>query len=572
MNLVPTLAINTYEITMKSVFKESGSLAARCRVPSPTRTQNRRRVPSSTPEPQATRTQSTANHDDDDSEIEVFGPFEIEDPLLKGSVPKSRKRRACGTEPLGASSSSALRVAGSATHAENLHPFFTKYLKIPSVKSRPLTTLVDSMQGLSLEGESLASRRPTSSASTSSPRLSAQLIPHPAVPSKKAEAQPEEDTEDQHELYSYTLYEPAPARVYVTNEDEANDLVGMLQGPIGFDMEWRVFYTRSSSGPMKVTTCRTATVQVCDERMILVIQVHRMQRFPQKLQELIESKTIVKMGANILNDGAKLFSDYGVAGQNLVELGALARQADPDAAKLFITKRGTVRNSTAGIASLAKVVAKYCGKILEKPKERTSNWEAPLTERQLSYAANDAHSALMAYLKILEIAKQHDRALTPSGYTKHVGSALSGLPSEDEGLDDEETSQGKDKGTEDHSIVPSVDTKATKTDVAPVIIPLTHTGMRSQYWRAYRMWHGKGTSLEDMCKTLSIEGPPLKRTTVISYVIGALQADTTLPFDMRKLREIVQTETKSWSYYKPWLLQVGREGRGVAGATAAKRE
>lgn len=86
------------------------------------------------------------------------------------------------------------------------------------------------MQGLSLECESLASRRPTSSASTSSSRLPAQLIPHPAVPSKKAEAQPEEDTEDRRESYSYTMYEPAPARVYVTNEDEANDLVGMLQG------------------------------------------------------------------------------------------------------------------------------------------------------------------------------------------------------------------------------------------------------------------------------------------------------------------------------------------------------
>ncbi|KAL4262805.1 3'-5' exonuclease domain-containing protein [Pleurotus pulmonarius] len=556
---------------MKSVLKDSGSLAARCRVPSPPRTQNRCRVPSGPQELQPTRTQSTASHDDNDSEIEVFGPFEIEDPLPKTSVPKSRKRRATGAESHGAFDSNVLRVAGSATHAENLHPFFTRNLKIPSVKSRPLTTLVDSMQGLSLEGGSLPSGRPTS-ATLASSSLPAQLMPHSIVPSKKPEAQPEEDTEDQHEFYSYKLYEPAPARVYVTNEDEANDLVGMLRGPIGFDMEWRVFYTRSSSGPVKVTTCRTATVQVCDERMILVIQVHRMKRFPQKLKELIESKTIVKMGANILNDGAKLFSDYGVVGQNLVELGALARQADPDAAKLFITKRGTVRNSTAGIASLAKVVAKYCGKVLEKPKERTSNWEASLTERQLTYAANDAHSALMAYLKILEIAKQHDRTLTPSAYTRHVSSALSGLPSEDEELDDEEASQGTDKGTEKHSIVPSVDTKATKTDVAPVIIPLTHTGMRSQYWRAYRMWHGKGTSLEDMCKTLSIEGPPLKRTTVISYVIGALQADTTLPFDMRKLREIVQTETKSWSYYKPWLLQVGREGRGVAGATAAKRE
>lgn len=115
-------------------------------------------------------------------------------------------------------------------YADSLHPFFTRNLKIPSVNSRPLTTFVDSMQGLSLQGESLPSGRLTSVASTSSSSLSAKMMPHSAGPLKKAETHPEEDTEDQCELYSYTSYEPAPARVYVTNEDEANDLVDILQG------------------------------------------------------------------------------------------------------------------------------------------------------------------------------------------------------------------------------------------------------------------------------------------------------------------------------------------------------
>lgn len=72
----------------------------------------------------------------------------------------------------------------------------------------------------------------------------------------------------------------------------------------------------------------------------------------------------------MIDDGNKLSRDFGIKAQNLIELGALGRQADPT----FTHKRA--------IVSLADVVAHFTGKSLFKGgKERTSNWEEPLTEK-----------------------------------------------------------------------------------------------------------------------------------------------------------------------------------------------
>lgn len=74
-----------------------------------------------------------------------------------------------------------------------------------------------------------------------------------------------------------------------------------------------------------------------------------------------------------IDDGQKLFRDYGILARNLVELGAVARQVDPSFAKAH--KRS--------IVSLAKVVETYTQKTLSKGPVRTSNWETkPLSESQ----------------------------------------------------------------------------------------------------------------------------------------------------------------------------------------------
>lgn len=77
------------------------------------------------------------------------------------------------------------------------------------------------------------------------------------------------------------------------------------------------------------------------------------------------------------DDGEKLYRDYGILASNLVELGAFAHRADAT----------FVQTYTRSIVALAKVVAHYTGKTLDKGKARSSNWEtAPLSEEQFTCA------------------------------------------------------------------------------------------------------------------------------------------------------------------------------------------
>jgi len=74
----------------------------------------------------------------------------------------------------------------------------------------------------------------------------------------------EEPTPTKHP-YSYKDYTPEPTMVYTRSVSEVNDHLPMLSGPLGFDMEWKVTFSKESR--------LTAVVQICDEKYIWVIQV-----------------------------------------------------------------------------------------------------------------------------------------------------------------------------------------------------------------------------------------------------------------------------------------------------------
>ncbi|KAG1861142.1 hypothetical protein DFJ58DRAFT_777819 [Suillus subalutaceus] len=326
--------------------------------------------------------------------------------------------------------------------------------------------------------------------------------------------------------YSYVDYcDPSPTVVYTRCEDEANKLVQTLESPLGFDLEWRVLW---NSGAQER---RTALVQLCDKSTILLIQVSQMKRFPERVLEVIESPSIVKTGANIHNDGEKLYRDFGITTRGLVELGALAHVADDTFSSIY--KRRVV--------SLAKMTAMYLEYNLTKSKERTNNWEADLNDKMVHYAANDAHAALMVHLKLLDLAKASNKELDPTKYTCSVDP-------------------------------PSLRTGTTKVIASPTppesnapnFPSLAPAPPRPQYMRAYNLWHHRDTPLDKMCDILKTGGrvEPLKESTVISYVVGAIQADTSLPFDMSKLLELVKMEAGSWSRHRAWLMDAERSGRG----------
>ena len=100
------------------------------------------------------------------------------------------------------------------------------------------------------------------------------------------------------------------------------------------------------------------------------------------LQEILESKAVLKVGMGLGNDRSALAARYGIQLANVLDLGEKLRGPG---------HRGTVGAKVA--------VAHFFGQKLQKSKKvGTSNWANPrLSEGQLLYAANDAHVALRLY-------------------------------------------------------------------------------------------------------------------------------------------------------------------------------
>ncbi|KAI6145225.1 ribonuclease H-like protein [Pisolithus tinctorius] len=324
--------------------------------------------------------------------------------------------------------------------------------------------------------------------------------------------------------YSYLDYRNPPAAVLYTQcEDEANDLVQSLESPLGFDMEWRVKWQAGAAER------RTALVQLCDSQTILLIHISNMKRFPRKVLEVIECPNIVKTGANIKKDGEKLYRDFGIRARGLVELGALAAKADEKFKTVY--KREVV--------SLAKMVSVYLGKTLVKTSVRTSNWEAKLTSEMVDYTANDCHCAVMVYNTLVEKAAEEGKRLDVSMYSCVIDPRTVKLGVESRATAWETSSNSSSSVTGP----PSFRDYCIPEPASP------------QYLRAYKMWYEHKMPLDKMCFELKTGGrtEPLKTSTVISYVVGALQADASLPFDLRELRELVQMEVGSWQRHRAWI-------------------
>ncbi|GLB40022.1 putative 3'-5' exonuclease [Lyophyllum shimeji] len=453
-----------------------------------------------------------------DSDIEVLGPFPAaQNPQSK---PRSKGKEKADTD----------------TPLQPLHPLF---LQKPH-RDRPGEAPGLSKRQEPTSGTNFASpNAPTVAPASSNTKAAAPPYKHtkPMRTDKVKASTVSKESAPDLPAYSYKHYtDPKPYLVYTTDVSETDDLVaGLKPGPVALDIEWRVFFVRRGAPPKER---RTAVVQVADTRgLMLVVQIYGMDRFPKNLQALIENPEVPKLGVNILNDGRKLFRDYGILAKNLVELGALAAVADPTSE----TKRK--------IISLAKLTEKYCGKTLEKGNVRTGNWEAPLTQRQLAYAANDVHSSLMIYKRLLALAEEHSITLDLTAFRAGVEPSFS---------------------------CPPVSRTASTASVEE---PDAESGsmameMRPQCLRAYRYWHDRDMAMEKMCVELSLKGKSgvegtlgerLKVGTVITYIVSALQADRTLPFEIGKLRDLVQMDAASWVRHREWILSVWKGKVGVQG-------
>lgn len=163
----------------------------------------------------------------------------------------------------------------------------------------------------------------------------------------------------------------------VTSDEQAREAFDALMAAdaIGFDTESKPTFLKGeeSTGPH--------LIQLATERRAYLFPISR-SHGSEALKTILESPRLLKVGFGLGNDRSALKSTLGIELKNVLDLGEVLRGKG---------HRGTVGAKIA--------VAHFFGERLQKSKKiGTSNWASPrLAERQLLYAANDAHVALKIY-------------------------------------------------------------------------------------------------------------------------------------------------------------------------------
>ena len=165
--------------------------------------------------------------------------------------------------------------------------------------------------------------------------------------------------------------------VLVTSERLAAEALDALMAApvVGFDTESKPTFLKGevSTGPH--------LIQLATEARAYLFPLVQWPS-SRELKTILESKQLLKVGYGLGNDRSALKSRLGIELANVLDLGEVLRGQG---------HRGTVGAKVA--------VAHFFGERLQKSKKvGTSNWANPrLAERQLLYAANDAHVALKIY-------------------------------------------------------------------------------------------------------------------------------------------------------------------------------
>jgi RNA polymerase sigma factor for flagellar operon FliA len=148
----------------------------------------------------------------------------------------------------------------------------------------------------------------------------------------------------------------------------------MASDAIGFDTESKPTFAKgeASTGPHLVQLATDAKAYLFPVTGHPAVDV---------LRTILESPQVLKVGFGLRDDLRRLQLKLGICSLNVLDLAHALRQGT----------RGDVGAKTA--------VARFFGQRLQKSKKTsTTNWSNPqLSERQLLYAANDAHVALRVY-------------------------------------------------------------------------------------------------------------------------------------------------------------------------------
>jgi ribonuclease D len=164
-------------------------------------------------------------------------------------------------------------------------------------------------------------------------------------------------------------------RMVRSERDAAEALAALLASDtLGFDTESKPTFAKGevSTGPH--------LVQLATDDAAYLFQIGASPSV-DVLRAVLESHAILKVGFGLTDDVRRLRSKLGIDANNVLDLSTALRRGE----------RNTLGAKTA--------VARFFGQRLQKSKKiTTTNWAMPrLTEKQILYAADDAHVALRVY-------------------------------------------------------------------------------------------------------------------------------------------------------------------------------
>lgn len=196
------------------------------------------------------------------------------------------------------------------------------------------------------------------------------------------------------ELPNYRGVSMADITVVDSPEKADSARTVLLAAPVvGFDTESKPTFRKGeiSTGPH--------LVQLATEHHVYLFPVS-FEANHAALKDILGSPGVAKVGFGLGNDRSALRSRLAIELNNVLDLGEVLRGPG---------HRGTVGAKVA--------VAHYFGeKLIKSKRVGTSNWASRvLDERQLLYAANDAHVALKIYHAWLQDPSRND------AFTLHPG-------------------------------------------------------------------------------------------------------------------------------------------------------
>ncbi|GAB4844067.1 hypothetical protein Ancab_014031 [Ancistrocladus abbreviatus] len=168
-------------------------------------------------------------------------------------------------------------------------------------------------------------------------------------------------------------------------EDSASQILNLVESRkqdgqvvLGVDIEWRPTFNRG------IPPGKAAVLQICGNMTHCYVMHIIHSGIPQKLRDLLEDSSSLKVGVGIGNDAVKIFQDHSVSVGSLEDLSSLANQ------KL------DGRPRQWSLSSLVEMLT--CKQLLKPNKIRLGNWETDvLSKAQLQYAATDAFASWYLY-------------------------------------------------------------------------------------------------------------------------------------------------------------------------------